>query len=103
MTPPRRHRSDGRDEEEEETPLVVSNQFLLDLAKWVAEAPRIAARVLQLMLEIARDPREGIGKPKPLKHALGGYWSRRITDEHRLVYRMRNNRIEFARARDHYT
>ncbi|HSU17448.1 type II toxin-antitoxin system YoeB family toxin [Longimicrobium sp.] len=68
MTPPGRPRTDGP---EEETPLVVSTQFLLDLAKWVAEAPRTAAKVLHLMLEIARDPREGIGKPKPLKHSLG--------------------------------
>ena len=54
------------------------------------------------MLEIIRDPRGGIGKPEPLKHDLGGFWSRRITKEDRLVYRLRETRIEFARAREHY-
>lgn len=87
---------------EEERLLVTSTQFLLDLAEWIADAPRIAACVIRLMIEVSRDPHAGIGKPEPLRHDLGGFWSRRITDEHRLVYRLMENRIEFAQARRHY-
>ena len=95
-------RAAGASSRGEERLLVTSTQFLLDLAEWVAEAPRIAARVIRLMIDVSRDPHTGIGKPEPLRHDLGGFWSRRITDEHRLVYRIWENRIEFARARHHY-
>jgi Txe/YoeB family toxin of toxin-antitoxin system len=49
-----------------------------------------------------RNPFEGIGKPEPLKHALSGYWSRRITDEHRFVYKVSENAIHIAQLRYHY-
>lgn len=49
-----------------------------------------------------RNPFEGIGKPEPLKHALSGYWSRRITDEHRFIYKASENAIEIAQLRYHY-
>jgi toxin YoeB len=86
----------------EERILVTSAQFLNDLAQWIADAPRTATRVFRLMMEIAREPHGGIGKPEPLRHDLGGFWSRRITDEHRLVYRVLETRIEFIWARHHY-
>jgi toxin YoeB len=82
--------------------LVTSTQFLNDLAQWISDAPRTAARVIRLMIEIAREPHGGVGKPEPLRHDLGGFWSRRITDEHRLVYRVLEERIEFIWARHHY-
>ncbi|MEO3797202.1 Txe/YoeB family addiction module toxin [Nonomuraea sp. B10E15] len=57
---------------------------------------------LELIEDILRDPYEGIGKPEPLKHALAGAWSRRITDEHRLVYLADSDEIVILQARYHY-
>lgn len=101
MTRPDRRAAGGALRDEDRL-LVTSTQFLLDLTEWISDAPRIAARVIRLMIEVSRDPHAGIGKPEPLRHDLGGFWSRRITDEHRLVYRILENRIEFAQARRHY-
>ena len=61
-----------------------------------------ALRVLQLVEDVLRDPFHGIGKPEPLKYELAGAWSRRITQEHRLVYRVSAQRIDFVQARYHY-
>jgi toxin YoeB len=82
--------------------MLVALQFLLDLQHWVETDPRIMLRILRMMVEIQRDPLRGIGKPEPLKHDLGGFWSRRITDEDRLLYRLQGERIEFTDARWHY-
>ena len=82
--------------------MIVALQFLLDLEYWVQKDPRVTLRVFRLMMEVSRDPLGGIGKPEPLKHDLGGFWSRRITKEDRLVYRVNDERVEFARARKHY-
>lgn len=57
-----------------------------DFAAWAEQDRKIHKRILPLILDIARNPHQGIGKPESLKHELRGYWSRRITDEHRLVY-----------------
>jgi toxin YoeB len=57
-----------------------------DFAAWAEQDRKIHKRIVTLILDIARNPHQGIGKPEPLKHELRGYWSRRITDEHRLVY-----------------
>lgn len=59
-------------------------------------------RILELAEAVLRDPFAGIGKPEALKHTLAGAWSRRITQEHRLVYRVDGTRIEFLQARYHY-
>ena len=59
-------------------------------------------RINKLIKEVQRDPFAGIGKPEPLKHALSGFWSRRITDEHRLVYRVTEDALEIAQLRFHY-
>jgi toxin YoeB len=59
-------------------------------------------RTDQLIREIRREPFSGIGKPKPLKHAFSGYWSRRITDEHRIVYKIQDDALLIAQVRDHY-
>ena len=82
--------------------LVFDRDFLDDLGHWVATDRKIALRVLELVEAIRRDPFDGIGKPEALRHLGPGIWSRRITQEHRLVYRVKDDRILFAQARYHY-
>ena len=77
-------------------------EFRADLRYWVETDRTIALRVFQLVEAILRDPFTGIGKPERLKFLLAGAWSRRITQEHRLVYRVSENRIDFLQARYHY-
>ncbi len=81
---------------------VVSTQFREDLRYWIETDRKAALRVLDLMAAILADPFAGIGKPEPLRFELAGSWSRRITEEHRLVYRVTADRIEFVQARYHY-
>ena len=81
---------------------VFQGRFREDLYFWVETDRRTALRVLQLVDAVMRDPFEGIGKPEPLKHELAGAWSRRITQEHRLVYLVREARIGFLQAHYHY-
>lgn len=59
-------------------------------------------RINKLIRETQREPFSGIGKPEPLKHALAGFWSRRITDEHRMVYRIQGDELQIAQLRYHY-
>ncbi len=73
-----------------------------DFTYWITHDRRIARRIVRLIKEIERDPWSGIGKPEPLKHDLAGFWSRRITDEHRLVYSVEGDQILIAQARYHY-
>ena len=82
--------------------LVVDPYFLEDLAYWVSQDRRVASKILDLVESIRRDPFTGIGKPEPLRHLGSGIWSRRITQEHRIVYLVSGNRISFAQARYHY-
>ena len=77
-------------------------EFREDLRYWVKADRKTALRILELIEAILRDPFTGIGKPEPLKSVLAGCWSRRITQEHRLVYRVSENRIDFLQARYHY-
>ena len=77
-------------------------EFRQDLRYWVETERNVALRVLQLMEAVLNDPFVGIGKPEPRKHQLAGTWSRRITAEHRLVYRGNRERIDFLQARYHY-
>lgn len=77
-------------------------EFRQDLAYWVQTDRKVAVRVLDLVEAAIRDPFTGIGKPEPLRHVLAGCWSRRITQEHRLVYRVVVGRIDFLQARYHY-
>ena len=77
-------------------------EFREDLRYWVKTDRKTALRILELMEAILRDPFTGIGKPEPLKFVLAGCWSRRITQEHRLVHRVSENRIDFLQARYHY-
>ena len=73
-----------------------------DLRFWVKTDRKLALRALDLVEAIMRDPFNGIGKPEPLKYLLSGAWSRRLTQEHRLVYLVREDRIDFLQARYHY-
>jgi toxin YoeB len=77
-------------------------EFRQDLRYWFETDRKMALRAFELIEQILRDPFTGIGKPEPLKYLLAGCWSRRLTQEHRLVYRVRGQRIDFLQARYHY-
>jgi toxin YoeB len=95
--PPReeRPRAGGRE-------AVFHPEFREDLRYWVDTDRKVALRVLELVEAVLGNPFGGIGKPEPLKHALAGAWSRRITQEHRLVYIVQGGRVDFLQARYHY-
>ena len=69
---------------------------------WVDNDRRTALRALDLIEAILRDPFSGLGKPEPLKHELESAWSRRLTEEHRIVYLVGRDRVDFLQARYHY-
>jgi toxin YoeB len=77
-------------------------EFREDLRYWVVADRKTALRALDLVEAILRDPFQGIGKPEPLKYLAAGAWSRRLTQEHRLVYLVSQDRIDFLQARYHY-
>jgi toxin YoeB len=77
-------------------------EFRQDLRFWMDADRNTAMRILQLVEAVLKDPFAGIGKPEPLKYVLAGAWSRRITQEHRLVYKVGETRIDFLQARYHY-
>ena len=81
---------------------VFHREFLEDLRFWVKTDRNAALRILELVEATLRDPFQGIGKPEALKYVLAGCWSRRITQEHRLVYRVGETRVDFLQARYHY-
>jgi toxin YoeB len=82
--------------------VVFSPQAWDDYQHWQSVDRTIVKRINRLINEIRRAPYEGIGKPEPLKYGLAGAWSRRITDEHRLVYRVVDDNLEIFQARYHY-
>jgi len=73
-----------------------------DLRYWLDTNRKVALRALDLVEAILREPFSGIGKPEPLKFVAAGSWSRRLTEEHRIVYLVRQDRIDFLQARYHY-
>ena len=73
-----------------------------DFLFWLSSDRKIARRITRLIGEIQRNPFSGVGKPEPLKGELSGYWSRRINDEHRLVYRANDEEVKILKARYHY-
>ncbi len=77
-------------------------EFREDLRYWVETDRKIALRAFDLIEAILRDPFTGIGKPEPLKYLAAGLWSRRLTQEHRIVYLVSDDRIDFLQARYHY-
>jgi len=81
---------------------VFQREFLEDLRYWVRADRRLALRALDLVEAVLRDPFRGVGKPEPLKHLAAGAWSRRLTEEHRIVYLVQADRIDSLQARYHY-
>ena len=81
---------------------VFQPEFIEDLRYWVETDRKLALRVFDLIEAILRDPFDGIGKPEPLKYLAPGVWSRRLTQEHRIVYLVRDDRIDFLQGRYHY-
>ena len=82
--------------------LIFSQEAWEDYLHWQKTDRRLLNRINLLIREILRSPFEGIGKPEPLKHGLAGYWSRRINDEHRLVYKVDGESVMIAQCRYHY-
>ena len=77
-------------------------QYREDLRHWISTDRKKALRLLDLEEAMLRDPFAGIGEPEPLRHLGANLWSRRLDEEHRLVYRVEHTRITFLRARGHY-
>lgn len=73
-----------------------------DFGEWATNDKKIYQKIITLIKDIDRSPFGGLGKPEALKHDLGGYWSRRINDEHRLVYKITNESIVIASCKYHY-
>jgi len=82
--------------------LIFSEHAWEDYLFWQETERHMLKRINRLIREIMRDPFTGSGKPEPLKHGLSGYWSRRINDEHRIVYRPAEDAIFIAQLRYHY-
>ncbi len=82
--------------------LIFSEHAWEDYLYWQQTDRKMLLRINALIKEIQRQPFEGIGKPEPLRHALAGYWSRRINDEHRLVYKVTDAAVLIAQIRYHY-
>jgi len=82
--------------------LVFSEQAWEDYLHWQSVDRKMLERINTLIREIQRMPFKGIGKPEPLRHAFAGYWSRRLNDEHRIVYRVEGDSLYLAQLRYHY-
>ncbi|MBW8878153.1 MAG: Txe/YoeB family addiction module toxin [Acidobacteria bacterium] len=82
--------------------LIFSEQAWEDYLYWQKTDRKVLARINNLIQKIQREPFGGVGKPEPLKHAFTGYWSRRINDEHRIIYKIRDDSVLIAQLRYHY-
>ena len=82
--------------------LLFSQSAWDDYQHWQQTDKKTIKRINELLKDTIRNHYEGLGKPEPLKHALAGFWSRRITDEHRMVYRVNGDSLEIAQLRYHY-
>ncbi len=82
--------------------LIFSENAWEDYLYWQRTDKKILKRINELIKDIQRNKYEGVGKPEPLKHNLSGYWARRITNEHRLIYKIEKDRIMIAQLRYHY-
>ncbi|VAX21279.1 YoeB toxin protein [hydrothermal vent metagenome] len=81
---------------------IFHSEFREDLKYWIKTDRKVAVKILELVEAVVRTPFEGIGKPEPLRYLGSGIWSRRITQEHRLVYVVKNDKIDFIQCRYHY-
>lgn len=82
--------------------LLFDNQAFDDFTDWLIDDKKVYLKIIKLLKEIRRTPFEGEGKPEALKHSLSGFWSRRVTQEHRLVYEVTDEIIRVISVRDHY-
>ncbi|MBU0657095.1 MAG: Txe/YoeB family addiction module toxin [Gammaproteobacteria bacterium] len=82
--------------------IIFSSKAWEDYVHWQQTDKKILKRINELIKAISREPFDGIGKPEPLRHGLSGYWSRRINDEHRLVYKVEGEDLLIAMCRYHY-
>jgi toxin YoeB len=82
--------------------LIFAEEAWEDYLFWQTTDPKVVKRINAVIKDIRRSPFEGIGKPEPLKHGLSDYWSRRITDEHRLIYKVSSDSVLLAQMRYHY-
>lgn len=82
--------------------LIFADEAWEDYLYWQKVDRKMVERINKLIHETQREPFGGIGKPEPLKHAFSGFWSRRITDEHRMVYRVDGDSLQIAQLRFHY-
>ena len=82
---------------------ILQPEMLEDLRYWARADRKVLVRTMDLIEAVVRDPFNGIGKPEPLRGELQGCWSRRITEEHRLVYRVADRRVDFLQGRYHYS
>jgi toxin YoeB len=73
-----------------------------DYLYWQKQDKNVLKKINALIKDIERSPLDGIGKPEPLKHSLSGWWSRRIDEKHRLIYRVEKTNLEIAQCREHY-
>ena len=81
---------------------VFQDEFREDVRYWIETDRRVALKVMDLVEAASRDPFSGVGKPEPIRHLGANVWSRRITQEHRLVYLVRHDRVDFLQCRYHY-
>lgn len=81
---------------------VFSTHFLEDLEHWMSTDRKVARRLLRIVRQTLRDPFSGVGKPEPLRGRLSGLWSRRLTQEHRVVYEVTADDVRFLQGRHHY-
>ena len=82
--------------------LQFDNEAFDDFMDWLIEDKKVYLKIIKLLKEVRRTPFEGEGKPEPLKHNLSGFWSRRITKEHRLIYEITDDIIKVVSVKDHY-
>ncbi len=82
--------------------LIFADHAWDDYLYWQRTDKKMVKRINSLIKDIQRSPFEGVGKPEPLKHALSGYWSRRINDEHRIIYKVNSESVLIAQLRYHY-
>lgn len=82
--------------------IIFEKSAFKDFVGWADINKKLYQRIVNLIMDILRHPFKGIGKPEPLKHELKGYWSRRINDEHRLVYKVTDEAVIIASCKYHY-
>lgn len=82
--------------------VIFKGSSFTDFNEWQVKNPKVFMKIAELIEEIRRNPFSGKGKPEPLKHSFSGFWSRRITEEHRLVYKVNENEVQIVSCKYHY-